>query len=95
MEQKNRENKKYHQVGLLGVAVGILSIIFMWIPLMTIIAIVFAILAVVLGYIAKKHGDRYGFYGFILGIIAIVLVVILTLLAATLYVYVSGFVGGQ
>ncbi len=94
MDQTNDGQKKHQKhLGILALVCGIFSIVLIWFPLTNIIAIVCAVLAVLFGYIGKKHGDRYGLYGFILGIITIILLIVL-LSIATFYVYVTGFVGG-
>jgi len=48
-----------------------------------------AIIAIVLGYLAKKQGDSYGLIGLILGAIVLILMVISIIIAAITYAYVS------
>ena len=53
-------------------------------------AIPAAIIAIILGFIAWKKGDKYGLIGLILGLIVIILFIISIIMSAFLYVYVSG-----
>jgi len=41
--------------------------------------VIFGIISIILGYIAKKHGDNYGLYGIYLGIIPIIISLIIIL----------------
>ena len=45
-----------------------------------VIGVIFGILALILGYIAKKKGDTYGTYGIYLGIFIIIIALITILL---------------
>jgi len=49
-----------------------------------------AIIAIILGFIARKQGDKYGLVGLILGLVVIILFIISIVLSAIVYVYVSG-----
>jgi len=46
-----------------------------------VIGLILSILAIILGYIANKHGDFYGNYGMILGGIIIIITIIIAILA--------------
>ena len=42
--------------------------------------VIFGIIAIILGYIAKKEGDNYGNYGIYLGVLVIIIALITILL---------------
>jgi hypothetical protein len=91
--QQQEQPKQHTQYGTLALIFGILGIVLLWIPLINIIAIAFAVLAIIFGYLARKQGDSYGLIGLILGIITIVLLVVFTIIAATVYLYVTNMIG--
>ena len=45
-----------------------------------------AIVAIILGFMARKQGDKYGLIGLILGLIVIIIFIIFMILAAIMYV---------
>ena len=45
-----------------------------------IIGVIFGVIAILLGYLAKKEGDTYGTYGIYLGILVIIIALITILL---------------
>ncbi len=53
-----------------------------------------AIIAIIIGYLAKKQGDSYGLIGLILGAIVLILVVISIIISAMTYLYVSSMLPG-
>ena len=55
-----------------------------------VIGVIFGILAVILGYIAKKQGDTYGTYGIYLGALVIIIALI-TLLLTTVTSVETGY----
>jgi hypothetical protein len=86
------EGKTEHtQIGIASIILGVFGLIFFitgWFFFSfadnrlygMIIGLVLSILAFVLGYIAKKHGDLYGNYGMILGSLVIIITVIIAIL---------------
>jgi hypothetical protein len=62
-----------------------------------IVSIPLCILAIIFGALAywgKGRKDTYGLAGFILGLITIILIISSIVIAATVYVYVGGMIGG-
>jgi len=55
-------------------------------------AIPAAIIAIILGFMAWKKGDKYGLIGLILGLIIIILFIISLVMSAFVYVYVSNMI---
>ena len=80
-------------IGTAALILGIIGIIIIWIPFVSIASIPIGILAVIFGALAywgQNRRDTYGLAGFILGLITIVLLIVSIIIAATVYVYVSG-----
>jgi hypothetical protein len=87
MEQKNIHSG----FGITSIILGILGLILYFIGFFffsfvdnrlygMIIGFIFGIIAVILGYFAKKEGDNYGKYGIYLGSLIIVITIITILL---------------
>jgi lipopolysaccharide export LptBFGC system permease protein LptF len=85
------ENTEYIQIGITSVILGILSLIFFiigWFFFSFVdnrlygmaISLILSIIAILLGYIAYKHGDSYGKYGIILGGCVIIITIIIAVL---------------
>jgi uncharacterized membrane protein len=83
---------EHSQIGITSIILGALGLIFYVIGWFffsfvdnrlygMIIGLILSLLAIVLGYIAKKHGDSYGSYGMILGGFVIIITVIIAILA--------------
>jgi hypothetical protein len=82
-------------LGSAALILGILGIIFIWLPFVSLAAIFLGILAIIFGALAywgQNRRDTYGLAGFILGLITIILVIVVVILAAIVYVYVSNLV---
>ena len=86
------ENTEHTRIGIASIIFGILGLIFFIIGWFffsfvdnrlygMLIGLILSILAIVLGYIANKHGDFYGNYGMILGGFVIIITVIIAILA--------------
>jgi membrane protein CcdC involved in cytochrome C biogenesis len=86
------EKTEHNQIGFASIILGAFGLIFYIIGWFffsfvdnrlygIIFGLILSILAVVLGYIANKHGDIYGKYGIILGSIIIIVTVIIAILA--------------
>ena len=89
MEEKNNHS----QVGIASIILGILGLILYFIGWFffsfvdnrlygIVIGVIFGILAIILGYVAKKQGDNYGTYGMYLGVL-IVIIALITILITT------------
>ena len=87
MEEKNNHS----QVGIASIIFGILGLILYFIGWFFYsfvdnrlygmgIGVILGIIAVILGYIAKKEGDNYGNYGMYLGVLVIIIALITVLL---------------
>jgi len=87
MEEKNN----HYQVGIASIIIGILGLILFFIGWFfysfvdnrlygIVIGVIFGIVAIILGYIAKKKGDVYGTYGIYLGSLVIIIALITVLL---------------
>lgn len=85
------EKTEHTQIGIASIILGVLGLIFYLIGWLffsfvdnrlygIVIGLILSILAIVLGYIAKKHGDFYGNYGIILGCSVIIITVIIVIL---------------
>jgi hypothetical protein len=92
--------KEHTNVGIASIILGILGLIIYFIGWFfysfvdnrlygIIIGIIFGILAVTLGYLAKKQGDNYGTYGILLGALIIIIAFITFLLTTITYVETS------
>ena len=86
------EKTEHTQIGIASIILGVFGLIFYIIGWFffsfvdnrlygMLIGLILSILAIVLGYIAKKHGDFYGNYGIILGGIIIIITVTIAILA--------------
>ena len=84
-------NNEHTQLGIASIVLAVLGMIFYFIGLFffsfvdnrlygMVIGITLSILAIVLGYIAKKQGDSYGTYGMILGGFVLIITVIIAIL---------------
>jgi hypothetical protein len=82
------ENDKYSGVGIASIIFGILGLFVYFIGWFffsfvdnrlygMVMGIIFGIVAIILGYIAKKQGDNYGKYGMILGCSVIIISIII------------------
>ena len=87
------KEKEHTNVGIASIILGILGLILYFIGWFfysfvdnrlygITIGIIFGIIAVILGYLAKKQGDNYGTYGLSLGIL-ILIIGLLTFLLTT------------
>ena len=85
------KEKEHTNVGIASIILGILGLILYFIGLFfysfvdnrlygMIIGMILGIIAIILGYIAKKEGDNYGTYGMYLGVIVIIFALITFLL---------------
>jgi hypothetical protein len=94
------EEKEHTNVGIASVIFGILGLILYFIGVFfysfvdnrlygIIIGIIFGIIAVILGYLAKKQGDNYGTYGISLGILILIIGFLTFLLTTPAYVETS------
>lgn len=86
----NVKNKRT-QLGIASIIFSVLGVLFYFIGWFffsfvdnrlygMVIGIILSILAIVLGYIAKKQGDSYGLYGMILGISLLLITIIIVIL---------------
>ena len=89
--------KEHTNVGIASIILGILGLILYFIGWFfysfvdnrlygIIIGIIFGIIAVILGYLAKKQGDNYGTYGISLGVLILIIGVLTFLLTTPAYV---------
>ena len=85
------ETKDYKTMGTVSLICAILGIVSLFV-LGGLIAFPLGIIALILGYISKKHGDKNGAYGFYISLVVVILG-LLVVIAATVYVYVSGMLG--
>jgi hypothetical protein len=94
------EKVKHTGVGIASVIFGILGLTFYFIGVFfysfvdnrlygIIIGIIFGIIAIILGYLAKKQGDNYGTYGISLGVLILIIGFLTFLLTAPVYVETS------
>jgi len=85
------EINNHSNVGIASIIFGILGLILYFIGWFfysfadnrlygIVIGVIFGILAVILGYVAKKQGDTYGTYGMYLGALVIIIALITVLL---------------
>ena len=93
MEKKQRHTG----IGVASIIFGILGLIMYFIGLLfysfvdnrlygIIIGIIFGIIAIVLGYLAKKQGDNYGTYGITIGVLILIIGLITFILTTPVYV---------
>ena len=91
------KEKKHTNVGIASIILGILGLILYFIGWFfysfvdnrlygIIIGIIFGIIAIFLGYLAKKQGDNYGTYGISLGVLILIIGVLTFLLTTPAYV---------
>ena len=91
------EKIKLTQIGIASIILGCFGLIFYIIGWFffsfvdsrlygMLIGLILSILAIILGYIANKHGDFYGKYGMILGGIVIITTVIIAIIATPISV---------
>jgi uncharacterized membrane protein HdeD (DUF308 family) len=92
-----KKDNNHTTSGIVALILGILSPIFYFIGLFFYsfadnrlygmsIGIILGILAIILGYIAKKQKDTYGHYGITLGALTIILGILTFLLTTVTYV---------
>ncbi|UCF13519.1 MAG: hypothetical protein JSW06_04475 [Thermoplasmatales archaeon] len=85
------KEKEHTNVGIASIILGILGLILYFIGLFfysfvdnrlygMISGIILSIVAIILGYLAKKQGDNYGTYGIYLGVLVIIIALITVLL---------------
>ena len=85
------EKEKHSQIGIASIIFGILGLILYFIGWFFYsfadnrlygmgIGVILGIIAVILGYFAKKQGDTYGTYGIYLGALVIIIALITVLL---------------
>ena len=85
------EKDKHSGVGISSIILGILGLVLYFIGFFFFsfvdnrlygmgIGVILGIIAVILGYIAKKEGDNYGTYGMYLGALVIIIALITILL---------------
>ena len=95
------EKQKSAKMGLVSIVFGIVGLILYFIGLLFYtfldnrligmgLGILFGIIAVILGYYAKKQGDQYGFYGMILGG-AILIIGLITMVLTTITSVETGY----
>jgi len=85
------KDNEHTNVGVAAIILGILGLVLYFIGFFLFsfvdnrlygmgIGVILGIIAVILGYIAKKEGDNYGTYGMYLGAIVIIIALITILL---------------
>ena len=85
------EIDKHTEIGIASIIFGILGLLIYFIGIFfysfldyrlygMVIGVIFGIIAIIFGYIAKKRGDTYGTYGLYLGIFIIIIALITILL---------------
>jgi uncharacterized membrane protein len=86
------DDMKHTSIGIVSIFLGVFGLIFYiigWFFFSFVdnrlygmaIGLILSIVAIVLGYVAHKHGDSYGLYGIILGGFVIIITVIIAILA--------------
>jgi hypothetical protein len=85
------ETKDYKTMGMVSLICAIIGVVSLFV-VSGLIALPLGIIALILGYISKKHGDKNGAYGFYISLIVVILGALVAI-AATIYVYVSGMLG--
>jgi len=97
MDEKN----KHSGVGIASLILGICGLVLYFIGFFffsfldnrlygMITGVILAILAIILGYIAKKEGDNYGTYGIYLGVL-VVIIALITILLTTVTSVETGY----
>ena len=85
------KDKEHTNIGIASIILGILGLILYFIGFFFFsfvdnrlygmgIGVILGIIAVILGYIAKKEGDNYDTYGMYLGVLVIIIALITVLL---------------
>jgi len=91
---------EHTNIGIASIILGILGLILYFIGLFfysfvdnrlygIIIGMILGIIAIILGYVAKKQGDNYGTYGISLGVLILIIGVLTFLLTTPAYVETS------
>jgi hypothetical protein len=91
------KEKEHTNVGIVSIILGVLGLILYFIGWFfysfvdnrlygIIIGIIFGIIAVILGYLAKKKGDNFGTYGISLGVLILIIGFLIFLLTTPVYV---------
>ena len=91
------KEKEHTDVGIVSIILGILGLILYSIGWFfysfvdnrlygIIIGLILGIIAIILGYVAKKQGDNYGTYGISLGVLILIIGVLTFLLTTPAYV---------
>jgi len=81
------EKDKHSGIGIASIILGILGLILYFIGWFfysfvdnrlygIVIGVIFGIVAIILGYVAKKQGDNYGTYGMYLGVLIVIIALI-------------------
>ena len=94
------KEKEHTNVGIASIILGILGLIIYFIGLFfysfvdnrlygIIIGIIFGIIAIIVGYLAKKKGDNYGTYGITLGVLILIIGFLTFVLTTPTYVETS------
>ena len=85
------KDNEHTNIGIASIILGILGLVLYFIGFFFFsfvdnrlygmgIGVILGIIAVILGYIAKKEGDNYGNYGMYLGVLVIIIALITVLL---------------
>jgi uncharacterized membrane protein len=85
------EKDKHSGIGIASIILGILGLLLYFIGWFfysfvdnrlygIVIGVIFGIVAIILGYVAKKQGDNYGTYGMYLGVLIVIIALITVLL---------------
>ena len=90
-EVKMEETKDYKNMGMVSLILAIIGIASFFV-LGALFGLPLGIIALILGYISKKHGDKNGAYGFYISLVVVILGIIV-MIAATIYVYVNSMLG--
>jgi len=94
------EKDKHSGIGIASIILGILGLLLYFIGWFfysfvdnrlygIVIGVIFGIVAIILGYVAKKQGDNYGTYGISLGVLILIIGVLIFLLTTPAYVETS------
>lgn len=85
------EKNEHTQIGIASIILGVLGLIFYFIGWFffsfvdnriygMVIGLIMSVLALIMGYIAKKQGDSYGTYGMFLGGFVTIITIIIAIL---------------
>jgi len=91
------KEKEHTDVGIASIIFGVLGLILYFIGLFFYsfvdnrlygisIGLILGIIAIILGYLAKKKGDNYGIYGISLGVLILIIGLLTFLLTTVTYV---------